>query len=97
MKKQLLAISLLTLAVLGISTAKAQAQCPDIQVIELLDVPGFAQTDDLVVCGVPDTLAFLIYIEEAGEISGTQMTLDFKPGMQYSWCVCWLYRCTEYM
>ena len=64
--------------------SKVVSQCPNIQVIELLDVPGFAQTDELVVCGRPDTLSLLLFIEEAGQISGTQMTLDFEPGMQYA-------------
>ncbi len=58
--------------------------CPEIEVIELFNVPGFAQTDELMICGASDTLAFLIYIEEPGNISGTQMTVDFKPGMQYA-------------
>jgi len=84
MIKRLQTILFITIVLLHISVAEANAQCPDIQVIELLDVPGFAQTDELVVCGKADTLAFLIYIEEAGNISGTQMTLDFKSGMQYS-------------
>lgn len=58
--------------------------CPTMEVLELLGIPGFSQTDELVVCGREDTLAFLIYIEEPGEVSGTQMTVDFKPGMQFS-------------
>jgi len=58
--------------------------CPEIEVIELLGIPGFAQTDELMICGASDTLAFLIYIEEPGNISGTQLTVDFKPGMQYA-------------
>ena len=60
------------------------AQCPEIQVVELLGVPGFAETDELIICGKPDSLAYLIYIEEPGEISGTQMTVDFLPGMIYA-------------
>ena len=60
------------------------SQCPDIQVIELLGVPGFAETDELVICGAPDTLAFLIFIEEPGNISGAQMNVKFKQGMQYA-------------
>ena len=72
------------------STLVAQAPdciasgCPEIEVIELNNIPGFAQTDELMVCGAADTLAFLIYIEEPGNISGTQMSIDFKPGMQYA-------------
>ncbi len=58
--------------------------CPEMQVIELLGVPGFAETDELVICGAPDTLAFLIFIEEPGTISGTQMSATFLPGMQYA-------------
>jgi len=58
--------------------------CPEIEVIELAGIPGFAQTDELMICGASDTLAFLIYIEEPGTIAGTQMSVDFKPGMQYA-------------
>ncbi len=58
--------------------------CPEIEVIELNNIPGFAQTDELMICGASDTLAFLIYIEETGNISGTQMSVSFKPGMQYA-------------
>ena len=58
--------------------------CPEMQVIELLGIPGFAETDELVICGAPDTLAFLIFIEEPGTISGTQMSATFLPGMQYA-------------
>jgi len=65
--------------------------CPEIEVIELIGIPGFSQTDELMICGASDTLAFLIYIEEPGTISGTQMSVDFKPGMQYAG-----YELTEY-
>ena len=58
--------------------------CPQIQVIELLGIPGFSETDELVICGVPDTLAYIIFIEEPGNISGTQMTANLLPGMQYA-------------
>ena len=58
--------------------------CPEMQVVELLGIPGFAATDELVMCGAPDTLAFLIFIEEPGTISGTQMSITFLPGMQYA-------------
>jgi len=27
------------------------APCPEMQVIELLGIPGFAETDELVICG----------------------------------------------
>ena len=60
------------------------ATCPTIRVQELQGVPNFSETDQLVICGAADTLAYLIYIEEPGNISGTQLTLDFKPGMQYA-------------
>ena len=58
--------------------------CPEMQVVELLGIPGFAATDELVICGAPDTLAFLIFIEEPGTILGTQMSITFLPGMQYA-------------
>jgi len=82
----LLRINLLICIIIGSTffSDKVHAQCPEIQVVELLGVPGFAETDELIVCGKPDTLAYLIYIEEPGEISGTQMTVDFLPGMIYA-------------
>ena len=49
-----------------------------------LGIPGFSETNELVICGAPDTLAFLIFIEEPGNISGTQMTAKLLPGMQYA-------------
>ena len=58
--------------------------CPEIQVMELSGIPGFSKTNELVICGAPDTLAFLIFIEEPGNISGTQMTAKLLPGMQYA-------------
>ena len=58
--------------------------CPEIQVLELQGIPGFSETDELVVCGAPDSLAFLIFIDEPGNISGTQMTTTLLPGMQYA-------------
>ena len=64
--------------------ADEPSDCPDMEVLELLGVPGFAETNELVMCGKADTLAFLIYIEEPGNVAGTQMTVDFKPGMQYA-------------
>jgi len=66
------------------SLFRAGAECPSIEVIELNDVPGFAQTDNLTMCGTPDTIAYLIYIEEPGTISGTQMSMSYKPGMEYA-------------
>ena len=72
-------------AIADISVASTEpSACPNMEVLELLGTPGFSETDELVVCGKPDTLAFLIYIEEPGNVSGTQMTIDFKPGMQYA-------------
>ena len=50
------------------STLEAQtpdciaSDCPEIEVIELNNIPGFAQTDELMICGASDTLAFLIYL-----------------------------------
>ncbi len=60
------------------------ALCPDIKTVELIDVAGFANTDELVMCGRPDTLAYVIFIEEPGDILGAQMTLTFSQGMQYA-------------
>ena len=66
------------------TTSSSTTSCPTIRVKELQGVPNFSETDQLVICGKPDTLAYLVFIEEAGNISGTQLTLDFKQGMQYA-------------
>jgi len=79
-----LILLLLVVFVNFFSVTNTSAQCPEIQVVELLGIPGFSETDEIVICGKPDTLAYLIYIEEPGEISGTQMTVDFLPGMIYA-------------
>ena len=71
-------------AELSLKMNDPMALCPEIQTIELINVAGFASTDRLVVCGEPDTLAFVIFIEEPGDILGAQMSVTFQPGMQYA-------------
>ena len=72
-----------TLLSIFLFTQNFYAQCPTIKVEELTGVPGFSQLEDLVKCGKPDTLAYLIFIEEPGSILGNTMTVTFKNGMQY--------------
>jgi len=71
-------------AQLSLKMNDPKALCPEIQTIELINVAGFASTDRLVVCGEPDTLAFVVYIEEPGDILGAQMSVSFDQGMQYA-------------
>ncbi len=64
-------------------SAKAQ-DCDLIEVYDLRFVPGFAQTDSLVVCGAPDTLALLIFTASADPLQGLTLTAKLPEGMQYA-------------
>lgn len=66
--------------------SQLNAQCPvgvDIEMLDLRGVPGFAQTDEIVVCGTPDTLALLMYINDPGGFNGIQLEVSLMPGMEY--------------
>ncbi len=60
------------------------AQCPNIQIVDLRDVPGFPQANNLNVCGEPDTLSLLIFTDDPGEIKGFEMTVNMVQGMRYA-------------
>ena len=54
----------------ALSCQLIQAQCPNIQIVDLRGTPGFPQTDDLNVCGRADTLSLLIFTDDPGQIAG---------------------------
>ena len=60
------------------------AQCPNIQIVDLRDVPGFPQADNLNVFGDPDTLSLLVFTDDPGEIQGFEMTVNMVQGMRYA-------------
>ena len=71
---------LLSLAYAG----EVAAQCPTIQFVDLRGTPGFPQTDDLNVCGEPDTLSILIFTDAPGQVKGFEFTVNMVSGMRYA-------------
>lgn len=62
----------------------AISQCPTIQFVDLRGTPGFPQTDDLNVCGEPDTLSILMFTDAPGQIAGFEFTVNMVSGMRYA-------------
>jgi len=60
------------------------AQCPTMQFVDLRGTPGFPQTDDLNVCGAPDTLSILIFTDAPGDVKGFEFTVNMVSGMRYA-------------
>jgi len=60
------------------------SNCPDIDIIDLRNVAGFAQLDDLNICGDTDTLSFMIFTGDPGQIKGFELTLDLPDGIEYA-------------
>ncbi len=58
--------------------------CPDIEVIDLRNVAGFSQIDDLTVCGAADTLSFMLFTGDPGQILGFELRLDLPAGIEYA-------------
>ncbi len=58
--------------------------CPDVEVIDLRNVAGFPQIEDLTVCGAADTLAFMLFTGDPGEIKGFQLRLELPDGIEYA-------------
>ena len=65
-------------------TSEAFSQCPTIQFVDLRGTPGFPQTDDLNVCGEPDTLSILIFTDAPGDVRGFEFTVNMVSGMRYA-------------
>ena len=51
--------------------------CPDIEIIDLRNVAGYPQINDLSVCGSADTLSMIIFTGDAGDIKGFEFEIDF--------------------
>ncbi len=60
------------------------SDCPDIEIVDLRNIPGFSQLDDLTVCGAADTLSLIIYSGALGDIKGFAMELDLPEGVNYA-------------
>lgn len=58
--------------------------CPDIEIIDLRNVAGFAQLNDLTICGATDTLSFMVFTGDPGEVKGFELTLDLPDGIEYA-------------
>ncbi len=74
-------------SVKGIENAASRMSsdgCPNIQIVDLREVAGFPQADNLNVCGNPDTLSFLIFTDDPGVVDGFEMTLNMVQGMRYA-------------
>ncbi len=69
--------------ILVIAPFLASAQCPDVEIIPLKEVPGYPQLDQLNVCGDADTLSFIIYSGDLGRIVGYELQLNLPTGVEY--------------
>jgi len=58
--------------------------CADIEIIDLRNIAGFPQTDDLTVCGAADTLSFIVFTGDLGTIRGFELTVDLPDGIEYA-------------
>ena len=61
-----------------------QAQCPTIDIVDLRGVPGYAQFDEMSLCGEADTLALIIYTGDPGTVLGFEFELTLPEGLLYS-------------
>ncbi len=57
--------------------------CADIEFIDLRDVPGYPQLDDITKCGAADTLSMIIFTSDPGTVSGFEFELDLPTGIEY--------------
>jgi len=58
--------------------------CPDIDFIDLRNVPGYPQIDDITSCGAADTLSMIIFTGDPGEIVGFEFEIDLPEGIEYA-------------
>ena len=68
----------------SVITTSLSAQCPDVDIVDLRGVPGYAQFDDLNACGDADTLSFIIFSGDPGRIAGFELEVNLPDGMQYA-------------
>ena len=63
--------------------ASSMMDCEKLSLFSLLDVPGFPQIDELVVCSGPDTLSLLVYNNSPYTLQGVEIHIEFDPGLSY--------------
>ncbi len=78
-------LNLITLCALMsfLFSTSLSAQCPDVEIIPLQDVPGYPQFDQVNLCGDADTLSFIIYSGDPGRIVGCELQLNLPAGLEY--------------
>ena len=54
-----------------------------VNMLDLRNKPGFAQTDYMVACGAPDTLALLLYTNAENYIEDLHLTVRLPSGLEY--------------
>jgi len=59
-------------------------ECPDIEIIDLRNVAGYPQIDDLNVCGAADTLSLIIFNGDPGTIANFEFEIDLPTGITYA-------------
>ena len=69
---------------LSFGSFSLSAQCADVEIVDLRGVPGYAQFDDLNVCGIADTLSFIVFSGDPGRIAGFELEISLPEGMQYA-------------
>ena len=57
--------------------------CGKLSLFPLLDVPGFPQIDEMIVCSGPDTLSLLVYNNSPYTLQGVEIHVEFDPGLSY--------------
>jgi len=64
-------------------SAQLFGQCPEIKIIDLRNVPGYAQFNEMSICGSADTLSAIIYSGDPGTVLGFELELNLPQGLQY--------------
>ena len=64
-------------------TSQLRGQCPEIKIIDLRNVPGYAQFDEMSMCGAADTLSAIIYTGDPGTVLGFELELKLPEGFLY--------------
>ena len=62
----------------------ASEDCPDLEFIDLRNVPGYPQIDDITACGAADTLSMIIFTGDPGQINGFEFEIDLPEGIEYA-------------
>ena len=65
------------------NTLLSNATCPNVDIIDLRNVPNFPQLNDLTQCGDTDTLSLIIFSGDVGQIKGFELEIDLPNGFLY--------------